>query len=203
MTLNPSPRKTDPMLPAVVLPAVVLPAVVMLPALRPLLYAIVATGLLWSANAHALPASAHHREHREHRGAEARNHVKERAHAITLSAQSKHLDFASLFSERGDACDKSSRDCLRNGRTQASEKIEKAKAKQGRRHWRRVRLSRDEREIVRSQLGRHGGIELHSGRNFEPIKIRSDQQPTHPIPEPHAALIFAFGIGIAAIRLRR
>ena len=190
MTLNPSPRKTDPML----------PAVVMLPALRPLLYAIVATGLLWSANAHALPASAHHREHR---GAEARNHANERAHAITLSAQSKHLDFASLFSERGDACDKSSRDCLRNGRTQASEKIEKAKAIKGRRHWRRIRLSRDEREIVRRQFGRHGGIKLHSGRNFEPIKIRSDQQPTHPIPEPHAALIFAFGIGIAAIRLRR
>ena len=192
MTLNPSPRKADPMLPAAVLPA-----------LRPLLYAIVAIGLLWSANAHALPASAHHREHR---GAEARNHVEVRAHAITLSAKSKHFDFASLFSERGDACDKSSRGCLRSGRTQASEKIEKAKAKEGRRHWRRVRLSRDEREIGRRQLGRQGGIELHelhAHRHFEPIKIRPDQEPTHPIPEPHAALIFAFGIGIVALRLRR
>jgi hypothetical protein len=122
---------------------------------------------------------------------------------FTLSAKSKHFDFASLFSEHGDACDKSSRGCLRNGRTQASEKIEKAKAKKDRRNWRRVRLSRDEREIVRRQPGRHGGIGLHSGRNFEPIKIRPDQELTRPIPEPHAALIFAFGIGIAAIRLRR
>jgi hypothetical protein len=156
--------------------------------------------LLSSANANALPASA---RHWEHRGSEARNHVKERAHSITLSAQSKHLDFASLFSERGDACDKSFRGCLRSDRTQASAEIEKAKAKDGRRHWRRVGLNRNEREIIRRALGRHGEFKLHSLRHFEAIKIRPDQQSTHPIPEPHAALIFAFGIGIAAIRLRR
>jgi hypothetical protein len=194
MTLNPTPRKTDPMNP-------------ILPALRALLFAIVALGLLWSANAHALPASANH-----HRGSESRNHVKVKARAdsITLSARSNHFDFSSLFSERGDACDKSMRGCLRSGRLEAGGETHKAPksantkmAKRDRRHSRKPLLRREELEIVRIHLGRHGRIEFHSIREFEPITIRPDQQPTHPIPEPHAALVFAFGIGIAAVRLRR
>lgn len=38
---------------------------------------------------------------------------------------------------------------------------------------------------------------------FESVTGQPEQQPTHPVPEPRAALLFVFGIGIVATRLRR
>jgi hypothetical protein len=144
----------------------------MLHALRSILYAVVAVGLLWSANAQALPAGANHR------ASELRNHINLRAHSITLSARSNRFDFWSLFSERGDACAKSLWGCLQSGRIALGTEDETDKTPDPR-------------------------VRVHGLRHWEPLTIRPEQGPTHPIPEPHAALIFAAGIGFAAIRLRR
>lgn len=153
MSLNLNQKETSPMLRS----------------LRPVLYAIVAVGLLWSANAQALPAGANHR------ASELRNHINQRAHSITLSARSNRIELPSLFSERGDACSQSLWGCLQSGRI--------------------TRGTRGETPDPR--------VVFHALRNWEPHTVRPDQRPTNPVPEPHAALIFAVGIGFAAIRLRR
>ena len=152
----------------------------MLPALRSVLYAVVAVGLLWSANAQALPAGANHW------ASKSRNHIKVRANSITLSTRSNHFEFPSLFPERGDRCAKSLWGCIQSGRIGVGTGDGTDKISDLRVRFRALRR-----------------VRFHAIHNWEPITIRPEPRPTHPIPEPHAALIFAVGIGFAAIRLRR
>jgi hypothetical protein len=150
--------------------------------LRSLLCVSVVLGLLWAANAQALPADYAH-----HRRSESRDR---NLGDVNIIARRALTNVSDLF--------------------QITESDERATSRRGRRlaygrgRGHGIPSIRHQIEIVRVHLGSHGRIS--TSRDFgtvERIEIRHRYRPTHPIPEPNAALVFMVGIGLAAVRLRR
>ena len=154
--------------------------------LRSLVYASVVLGLLCAAGAQALPASfAHHQRSEQRSESLNRNHGN-----VNIVVHRASTNLSDLF----HMTDSSEWANSRRGRRLGHDN--------GRGHG--IPSIRHRIEVVRVHLGSHGRISsFRDFDTFERIRIRHSDQPTQPIPEPHAALVFMVGIGIVAVRLRR
>ena len=153
-------------------------------ALRTLLCAAATLGLLWSANAQAVPIGVEN-----HRGSDS----QDRGHAIARLARSAPFDLSNMLRGRGDACDHSFWGCVRSRRTApeaSTNEVETRGHPSAPSGWSNSLLVR-----LRNHLG---------GIAITPVPVRPGApRPTSPIPEPQAALVFMVGMGIVGTRIRR